>query len=137
VIVVDSSVVAYCWLNGSKTELAQAVRLQDRDWHVPVLWRSELRSILGGYVRRGDLSVKHAGAVMERIEFELQGHEHLVESDDVLKLLSASVLSAYDCEFVALARGLGARLVTEDRAILKAFPKTALSMEAFVQYRAT
>jgi len=133
VIVVDSNVVAYCWLNSPKTEAAQAVRLRDSDWHVPVLWRSELRSILGGYLRRGDLSLKQATAVMQRIEAELQGNEHIVESDDVLKLLNSSDLSAYDCEFVALARAVGARLVTEDRAILKAFPKDALSMEAFVQ----
>ena len=132
-IVVDSNVVAYCWMNSPRTELAQAVRVQDGDWHVPVLWRSELRSMIGGYVRRSDLTLKQAGAVMQRIEAELQGNEHLVESDDVLKLLSTSDLSAYDCEFVALARALGARLVTEDRAILRAFPRDALSMEAFVR----
>jgi len=133
VFVVDSNVVAYCWLNSPRTELAQAVRVQDGDWHVPVLWRSELRSMIGGYVRRSDLTLKQAGAVMQRIEAELQGNEHLVESDDVLKLLSTSDLSAYDCEFVALARALGTRLVTEDRAILRAFPRDALSMEAFVR----
>jgi predicted nucleic acid-binding protein len=133
VIVVDSNVVAYCWLNSSKTELAHAVRLQDDDWHVPVLWRSEVRSILGGYLRRRDLSVKQAVTVMQRIQAELQGNEHIVESDDVLKLLSTSGLSAYDCEFVALARALGARLVTEDREILKAFPNDAVTMEAFVK----
>lgn len=132
-IVVDSSVVAYCWLNGPKTELAQRVRLRDGDWRVPVLWRSELRSMLGGYVRRGDLSLKQATAVMQRVEAEFQGHEHIVESDDVLKLLTVSDLSAYDCEFVALARAIGVWLVTEDRAILKAFPKEAVSMEVFVQ----
>lgn len=132
-IVVDSNVLAYCWLNGSRTGLAQAVRLRDRNWHAPVLWRSELRSILGGYIRRADLSLAEAGGVMERIESELQGSEHIVDSGDVLDVLSQSALSAYDAEFVALARALGARLVTEDRAILKAFPKTALSMTAFVE----
>jgi len=45
--------------------------------------------------------------------------------------VATSDLSAYDCEFVALARAVGARLVTEDRAILKAFPKEAQSMDAF------
>ena len=61
------------------------------------------------------------------------GVRHQIESDDVLRLLNTSDLSAYDCEFVALARAVGAKLVTEDRVILKAFPKDALSMEAFVQ----
>jgi predicted nucleic acid-binding protein len=133
VIVVDSNVVAYCWLNGPKTALAQRVRMLDSDWHVPLLWRSELRSILGGYIRRADPSLKQATVVMQRIEAELEGHEHLVESDDVLSLLKASDLSAYDCEFVALARAFGARLVTEDRAILKAFPKDAVPMAVFAR----
>jgi predicted nucleic acid-binding protein len=133
VIVVDSNVVAYCWLNSPKTELAQRVRVQDNDWHVPVLWRSELRNILGGYIRRGDLTLKQATVVIERMEAELQDHEHIVESDDVLKVLSGSDLSAYDSEFVALARALGVRLVTEDRGILKACPKDAMTMEAFLQ----
>ena len=131
-IVVDSNVIAYCWLNNPKAELAQRVRVRDSDWHVPVLWRSELRSILGGYLRRGDLSLKQATAVMQRIEAELQGHEHIVESDDVLKLVNTTELSAHDCEFVALAHAVGARLVTEDRAMLKVFPKEAMTMEAFV-----
>ena len=131
-IVVDSNVIAYCWLNGSKTPAAQAVRLQDTDWHVPVLWRSEVRNILAGHLRRGDLSLPQAITVMERIESELAGHEHMVESDDVLKLAATSTLSAYDCEFIALAQALGTSLITEDRGILKAFPKEAQSMTAFV-----
>jgi predicted nucleic acid-binding protein len=118
-------------LSGSKTELAQVVRVQDGDWHVPVLWRSELRSILGGHVRRRDLSLKQAVHVMQRIEAELQGNEHIVESDDVLRLLGTCSLSAYDCEFVALSRALGVRLVTEDKAILNAFPRETASLEAF------
>jgi hypothetical protein len=54
VIVVDSNIVAYCWLNGEHTAPAQRARLRDPDWQVPLLWRSEVRNILTGYVRRRD-----------------------------------------------------------------------------------
>ena len=47
-IVVDSDVVAYCWINGPLTEAAQQVWAKDHGWHVPLLWRSEMRSILTG-----------------------------------------------------------------------------------------
>jgi len=45
VIVVDSNVIAYCWINGPLTALAQSVRVKDPEWHAPLLWRSEMRNI--------------------------------------------------------------------------------------------
>ena len=131
-IVVDSNVIAYCWLNGPKTALAQRVRVADPDWRVPVLWRSEMRSILAGYLRDGSLSPIEARRVMRQIEQALAGCEHLVASDAVLKMIEATRLSAYDAEFVALAEELSVQLVTEDRAVLKAFPLASLSMERFL-----
>ena len=131
-IVVDSNVIAYCWLNGPMTGLAQRVRVKDPDWHVPVLWRSEMRNILAGYIRNGSLSAADTRRVMRRAEEALAGFEHLVSSDAVLKVVESSPLSAYDSEFVALAEGLSAQLVTEDNAVLKAFPDVALSMEGFL-----
>lgn len=132
-IVVDSNVIAYCWLNTAQTPRAQAVRLKDDDWYVPLLWRSEMCSILAGYMRNGSLTAKQAGQVMERVEQELEGNEHLVESADVVALVGSTTLSACDCEFVALAQALGAQLVTEDRAVLRALPKQAISMETFLR----
>ena len=67
-IVVDSNVIAYCWLNSRMTRLAQRVRVKDPDWHVPVLWRSEVRSILAGYLRDGSLSATQARRVMREVE---------------------------------------------------------------------
>jgi predicted nucleic acid-binding protein len=46
----------------------------------------------------------------------------------VLDLVSQSKCSAYDCEFVALANLLGTVLVTEDKPLLKAFPKVCRSL---------
>lgn len=131
-IVVDSNVIAYCWLNTDLTATAQAVRLKDADWHVPLLWRSELRSILGGYARKGDLTVRQATLVMDRVERELAGSEHLVESGDVLALVGTTPLPAHACEFVALASALGVPLVTEDRDVLKALPRRAVTMKEFL-----
>ena len=130
-IVVDSNVIAYCWLNSPMTGLAQRVRVKDPDWHVPVLWRSEMRSILAGYLRDGRFSAAQVRRVMRHVEGALAGSEHLVSSDAVIKVIEATRLSAYDAEFVALAHELSVPLVTEDKAVLKAFPETALSMEGF------
>ena len=132
-IVVDGNIVAYCWIRGERTEMAQRVRLSDPSWHAPVLWRSELRSALAGYVARGDMGTELSSRIMASAESAMAGCEHLVASASVLELAASSRLSAYDCEFVALAHALGVPLVSEDRAVLKAFPDIALTMEAFLE----
>jgi len=133
VIVVDSNVIAYCWVNGPLTALAQRVRTRDPDWHVPILWRSEMRSILTGYLRDGSLMAPHIALIMEAAEGALAGREHLVPSASVFEIADKSRLSAYDCEFVALAAVLAVPLVTADKAVLKAFPDRALTMETFTR----
>lgn len=132
-IVVDSNVVAYCWVNGPLTALAQRVRVKDPDWHVPILWRSEMRSILTGYLRDGSLTGPQIARIVEAAEDALAGREHLVPSAPVLEIAGRSRLSAYDCEFVALASVLSVPLVTADKGVLRAFRDRALTMEAFAR----
>jgi predicted nucleic acid-binding protein len=133
VIVVDSNVVAYWWVNGPLTALAQRVRVKDPDWHAPILWRSEMRSILTGYLRDGSLTGPQIARIMEAAEDALAGKEHLVPSAPVLEIAGRSRLSAYDCEFVALASVLSVPLVTADKGVLRVFPDRALTMEAFAR----
>jgi predicted nucleic acid-binding protein len=131
-IVVDTNVIAYCWIRGDRTALAQRIRLQDPDWHVPVLWRSELRNVLALQVGRATLALEDASAVMAAAESAVAGREHLMTGDTVLGLAARTGLSGYDCEFVALAQALLVPLVTEDRAVLRAFPNLAFTMEAYL-----
>ncbi len=58
--------------------------------------------------------------------------EHIISDDLVLDVITSSTLTAYDAEFVALASALSVPLVTADKAVLKAFPDLAITMEAFV-----
>jgi len=62
----------------------------------------------------------------------MAGREYSVPTAPVLELAARSGCSAYDCEFVALARDLGVSLITADRRVLRAFPGIAVSPEAFV-----
>lgn len=131
-IVVDTNVVAYCWLNSKVTDVAQLVRREDSDWRVPLLWRSEMRNVLAALIRRKELSLTDATSAMSRMEADLSQGEHTVDSEDVLRLVSKTRLTAYDCEFVALASHLDVVLVTEDKAVLTAMPKLARSMASFL-----
>ena len=131
-IVVDSNVIAYYWINGPLNEAAQQVWTKDPDWHVPFLWRSEVRSILTGYLRDGTLNARQIAQVMTAAEAAFSGREHLASSEMVFRIVGETSLSAYDAEFVALAQALAVPLVTADKVVLKAFPARARTMEAFV-----
>ena len=132
-IVVDTNIVHYCWVRGQNTGLAQAVRERDPDWHVPLLWRSELRNVLTAYLRRGLLSRLQIDGILRAADAALAEGEHSVPDRAVLDTVEASSLTAYDCEFVALATALGVPLITADKAVLKAFPDRSLTMETFLR----
>jgi len=134
-IVVDSNVIAYCWIHGQRTALAHRLRRLDPDWHAPVLWRSELRNILVGYRRDGSLTEAQVRRIMAAAEEALAGREHHLPSDRVFAVTERHRLSAYDAEFVALAELLGVPLVTEDRAILKSWPTQARGLEVAVDFQ--
>jgi predicted nucleic acid-binding protein len=127
---VDSNVVAYLYLPGDYTEQAEALLEQDADWAAPMLWRSEFRNILAGYMRRKTLTFEVAREVQLEAESLLAGAEHEVDSRLVLELVRDSDCSAYDCEFVALAMTLGVELVTADKKLLKTFPRHAVALSA-------
>lgn len=127
-IVVDTNIVAYLYLPGEFTAAAETLLEQDAAWAAPILWRSEFRDILAGYMRRGNMTFEQAYAIQSEAEDLLRGAEYEVESLGVLELVRDSQCSAYDCEFVALAMKLGTRLVTMDGKLLRAFPDTAVAL---------
>jgi predicted nucleic acid-binding protein len=127
-IVVDTNVLVYLLLPCPKTELAELLLKHQPQWGAPPLWRSEFRNVLTGYLRRGLLQQSRAVALMLEAEETLSAHEEMVATERVLHLVSISSCSSYDCEFVAAAQQLEVPLITEDRAILQAFPTIAQSL---------
>ena len=132
-IIVDTNQIAYLLIGGDSTDALRCVFKQDSVWSAPLRWRSEFRSILSQYLRRDELSLSQARRIQKMAEELLAGREHLLKSDQILRLVERSKCSAYDCEFVALALELRVPLITSDKQILRDFPKTALSPEAFIE----
>lgn len=56
-------------------------------------------------------------------------NEFSITSMQVLILTDSLHCSAYDCEYVALAKQLSVKLVTEDKKILREFPDVARSLD--------
>ena len=130
-IVVDTNIISYLYISGERSQQAERLLSIDSHWSAPVLWRSEFRSVLGQYLRQGFLSYNEVLLVLEQAEKLLIESEYEVPSAHIMQLLQSSQCSAYDCEFVALARYLGVPLVTADKKILREFPVIAKSIGAY------
>lgn len=131
-IVVDTNILAYRWLPGPQASKVDQLLAVDAEWAAPLLWRSEFRNLLAGYLRRGNLTLRQTESVLAMARKSLNGGEYAVADDAVMKLVVESSCTAYDCEFVALAQALGILLVTEDKALLKAFPEFCRSLSKMI-----
>lgn len=127
-IVVDTNVLAYLLLPTAETADAEALLKRDPEWAAPILWRSEFRSVLSGYLRRKTLTLEQMCSLQAEAESLLAGKEYEVDSKQVLDLVRQSDCSAYDCEFAALAMQLDIKLFTMDSKLLRAFPAHARSL---------
>jgi len=132
VIVVDTNLLVYLYIRSEHSEQAEKAFLKDSDWVAPFLWRSEFLNVLTACLRKGIVNLEAAVEIAGEAELLMQGGEFSVGTLDVLGLAARSRCSAYDCEFVALARELNVPLVTTDRQILSDFPDAARSLEEFV-----
>jgi predicted nucleic acid-binding protein len=74
------------------------------------------------YLRRRRLTFEQAFAIQSEAEALLADREYDVDSFDVLALARDSGGTAYDSEFVALARSLEVRMATGDAKLARAFP---------------
>jgi predicted nucleic acid-binding protein len=131
VIIVDTNVVAYFFIEGPKTRLAQKVRDVDSRWCMPELWRHEFLNALSTHARHGGMSAGQAGTLWRKATELLTGCEVTVDMWSALQLSILHGISAYDAQYIALAEILNVRCVTEDRGLLHVFPQLTCSMNAF------
>ena len=133
-IVVDTNIIGYLYLSSDRSDQAEKALLIDAEWVAPILWRSEFRNVLTLYIRKNILMLEDAIRIMDEATLLMQGGEYEAVSLQVLQLVGESTCSAYDCEFVALARDLNVRLLTVDKQIVKQFPNEAISLDEYVSH---
>jgi predicted nucleic acid-binding protein len=130
--VIDANVIAYLLIKGEHTAAAKKLLKDDPDWTAPQLWRSEVRNVLATYLRNKYFNLSQAIFFMKKAEELMLEGEYQVQSNDVLELALQSGCSAYDCEYIALAKDFGINLVTTDKKLLKAFPDIAVDLEKII-----
>ena len=131
-IVVDTNVICYLFVEGPHSRQAEQALLKDPNWAAPLLWRSEFRNVLAQYIRKQWLSLAESRLIMNEALQLMDDQEYEVDSQQVLGLAAVSKCSAYDCEFVALAEQLGVVLITVDKQLLDNFPDVTASLSTFV-----
>lgn len=133
-IVADTNLIAYLFINGESSELAERTFARDPRWAAPLLWRSEFRSVLLKGLRDGHFGIDDAVRIAKAAADLMAGSEYSVGmgSRDVLMIAAGTPgCSAYDAEFVALARELDVPLVTADARLQKTFPGTVVPLARF------
>jgi len=128
-IVVDTNVMVYLLTGMGPGEAAARLLVRDPEWTAPPLLLSELRNVMVGLLRRREIPPEDAEGTCQDAEAILGDRVVAVPSGPVLDTALSSGLSAYDAEFVVLARQLGLPLVTGDQAVLRAAPDVAVGLE--------
>ena len=131
-IVVDTNLLVYLLLPTPYTAQAEAIMGIDSEWIAPGLIHSELRNVFLGAVRRKDIALEDAQFLLCRAIEMVTVPDKIVDGSTVFALAMQSGCSAYDCEFVWLARDLGLPLVTADKKVLSAFSGLAVLPEIWL-----
>ena len=120
-IVVDTNVVAYLLIEGERTADAQALYARDSDWRSESFLLVEFSNMLATYVRNGRLDGEAAAGLLASATRTLTGTVNLPHPR-ALEIALEFGVSAYDARFLAVARNLGAKLVTEDAKLRRVAP---------------
>ena len=124
-VVVDTNILVYLLLPSDFSLDVEKLYETDSDWCAPYLWKSEFRNVLAGYFRKQLISRDALEVFFEQAQALVRGNEYDVASSAIFELVKNSSCSAYDCEYIALAKELEVSCFTYDKKILQQFPTIA------------
>lgn len=131
-IVVDTNIISYLFIpNDTYNPLAEALYLKDSQWSSPFLWRYEFMSVLSIYLRKNLIDAAGCKSIYKEA-MDLVVSRPISDFGAVFNIVQNSILSSYDCEFVAIAMQSKLPLITEDKKILREFPDIAFPIETYV-----
>lgn len=126
-IVVDTNVLAYLLVEGDRTAQAQALYARDSDWRSEGFVLIEFSNMLATYVRARRLDAAAAKEMLASAERTLAATINIPHSR-ALAIAAEFGVSAYDARFLAAARGMESRLVTEDTKLHRVAPALTQSI---------
>jgi len=130
-IVADTNTIAYFYLPTKFTSDVEKLQKIEPVWAAPALWKSEFRNILALHLRKELIDLDTAFNMMTEAEELIGDNEYFINSTSVITL-TQSGYSAYDCEFISLAKSLDTKLITADKKLLRIFPEIAITAEEYI-----
>jgi len=131
-IVVDTNILIHSLVESSRTEIVRQLWAEEPAWRAPGLWRWEFTNVLWLKVKTGGMQKEEALGLTAVASRRFIPLERSVSMKDALQAALEFSASGYDGAFLALARKLKTRLVTEDQKLRKASPTLACSIEEFL-----
>jgi predicted nucleic acid-binding protein len=130
-VVVDANVIVYAVFQTPELPFVAALQQKDPDWLLPTLWQHEVASAAATFVRAGKADLQQARAAMAAALSLVGGREHTVDLADCIEAAVAHDLSAYDAQYLVLARSLGVKCVTADQKFLRNAPGITIALRDF------
>ena len=127
-MVVDTNAMVYLLTGTGPGEEAARHLSKDPEWAAPSILVSELRNVVAGLVRAGRMDMADAVEICRDAQEILGDRVAVLPSEPVLEEALNRGLSAYDAEFLVLARLLNVSLLTADRRLQEASPDVAVPL---------
>ncbi len=131
-IVADVNLIAYLLIRGNQTQKVQNVYQLDPEWKLPYLWRHEFLNILNKYVQHGGMPIEQSYILWEKAIDTFLTSECPVDYQDVLSVSVQYGISAYDAQYVSLAKQLEIKLITEDKSLSRVCPEVILTSNQYL-----
>ena len=127
-IVVDTNIITYRFIEGDKTAKVIKFQQYDSDWVVPFFWRFEFLNVLSTLVKNNYISDKQSISIWRTAYRTLKARERLIDMEKVLLFSIQNQISAYDAQYIVLAQSLKIKCLTEDMKLLREFPDITISL---------
>jgi predicted nucleic acid-binding protein len=129
VLLIDTNILVYFYLQGIQTLAVRELARRDHDWQSESYLLIELSNVLTSYLVAGILPLEHAQKVFVQAQQKMSGALHTVPHLEVLAICHQYKVTAYDARFLLLAQNLGCKLVTEDKKLRAAAPDLTQSID--------
>jgi len=127
-LLVDTNIIAPLYVRSARSQPVAKLFARDAVWRTEPLALIELSNVLIAYERARYITAATARDCLNRAAAFLQPHLFRVSHQAALDAALRYHTTAYDARFLALARQLGVRLVTEDAKLRVAAPALTQSL---------